>query len=159
MAALTALILAQVAKVVVHHALTGDWEPARCLTSGGMPSSHTAAAAALAAALAISPGPGSDAFAVAAVLAAVVCDDASGVRLHAGRTASVLTLIVTELPGDHPAAAAAAAGPAGRLREALGHTPVQVFAGAGLGGGIGLLVGVLHAWAAATKAPVGPGPG
>ena len=74
--------------------------------------------------------------------------DASGVRLHAGRTASVLNLIVTELPGDHPAAAAAAAGPAGRLREALGHTPVQVVAGAGLGGGIGLLVGLVHAYVA-----------
>ena len=84
-AALTALVLAQVAKVLVHHAITGDWEPARCLTSGGMPSSHTAAAAALAASLAVTPGPASDAFAVAAVLAeAKAAHRAEAVRRREG---------------------------------------------------------------------------
>jgi uncharacterized protein len=152
-AAFTALVVAQLAKVLVHHALTAEWRPDLCLTSGGMPSSHTAAATALAAATCATAGPASEAFAIAAVLAGVVMYDASGVRLHAGRTASVLNLMLTDLPTDHPAAAAV--GPAGRLREALGHTPVQVAAGAGLGAGLGGLIGLAYAALAARKAATG----
>jgi len=148
---MAALLVAQAAKVFVHHALTAEWRPDLCLTSGGMPSSHTAAATALAAAVCVTAGPASEMFAVAAVLAGVVMYDASGVRLHAGRTASVLNLIVTELPTDHPASQAAS----GRLREALGHTPVQVAAGAGLGAGLGLVIGLGYAALAARQAAAG----
>ena len=46
--------------------------------------------------------------------------DASGVRLHAGRQASVLNMIITELPPDHPVSDTRP------LRDTLGHTPLQV---------------------------------
>jgi hypothetical protein len=46
--------------------------------------------------------------------------DASGVRLHAGRQASVLNMIITELPPDHPVSDTRP------LRDSLGHTPLQV---------------------------------
>ena len=45
--------------------------------------------------------------------------DASGVRLHAGRQASVLNMIITELPPDHPVSDTRP------LRDTLGHTPLQ----------------------------------
>ena len=45
--------------------------------------------------------------------------DASGVRLHAGRQASVLNMIITELPPDHPVSDTRP------LRDSLGHTPLQ----------------------------------
>ena len=48
--------------------------------------------------------------------------DASGVRLHAGRQASVLNMIITELPPDHPVSDTRP------LRDSLGHTPLQVSA-------------------------------
>lgn len=152
-AAFAALVIAQVAKVLVHHALTAEWRPDLCWSSGGMPSSHTAAATALAAAIGMTAGVSSEAFAIAVTFAGVVCYDASGVRLHAGRTASVLNLMLTDLPTDHPAATAV--GPSGRLREALGHTPVQVAAGAGLGAGLGGVVGLVYAAVAARKAATG----
>ncbi len=47
--------------------------------------------------------------------------DASGVRLHAGKQASVLNMIITELPPDHPVSNSA-----GVLKDTLGHTPLQV---------------------------------
>ena len=48
--------------------------------------------------------------------------DASGVRLHAGKQASVLNMIITELPPDHPVSDTRP------LRDTLGHTPLQVCA-------------------------------
>ena len=62
--------------------------------------------------------------------------DASGVRLHAGRQASVLNMIITELPPDHPVSDTRP------LRDSLGHTPLQVGVGAMLGLIVGYIVGV-----------------
>ncbi|KAF3610773.1 hypothetical protein DY000_02049405 [Brassica cretica] len=53
--------------------------------------------------------------------------DASGVRLHAGRQAELLNQIVCEFPSEHPLSTVKP------LRELLGHTPIQVAAGAVLG--------------------------
>ncbi|KAF9587289.1 hypothetical protein IFM89_000264 [Coptis chinensis] len=53
--------------------------------------------------------------------------DASGVRLHAGRQAELLNQIVCEFPPEHPLSSVRP------LRELLGHTPLQVIAGAILG--------------------------
>ncbi|XP_021906159.1 uncharacterized protein LOC110820855 isoform X1 [Carica papaya] len=53
--------------------------------------------------------------------------DASGVRLHAGRQAELLNQIVCELPPEHPVSNCRP------LRDSLGHTPLQVAAGAILG--------------------------
>ncbi|EPS69133.1 hypothetical protein M569_05633, partial [Genlisea aurea] len=53
--------------------------------------------------------------------------DATGIRLHAGRQAELLNQIVCELPPEHPVAHVRP------LRDSLGHTPLQVVAGALLG--------------------------
>ncbi|XP_077228913.1 acid phosphatase/vanadium-dependent haloperoxidase-related protein [Tasmannia lanceolata] len=103
------------------------WDSKRLLGSGGMPSSHSATVTALAVAIGLQQGTGGSAFALAVVLAAVVMYDASGVRLHAGRHAELLNQIVCELPEEHPLSNIRP------LREPLGHTPLQVAAGAVLG--------------------------
>lgn len=46
--------------------------------------------------------------------------DASGVRLHAGKQATVLNIIISQLPADHPGSGETP------LRDRLGHTPRQV---------------------------------
>ncbi|VFQ67266.1 unnamed protein product [Cuscuta campestris] len=97
------------------------------LSSGGMPSSHAATVTALAMAIALQDGAGGPAFAIAVVLACVVMYDATGVRQHAGRQAELLNQIVCELPPEHPVASIRP------LRDSLGHTPLQVLAGALLG--------------------------
>ena len=64
--------------------------------------------------------PDSAEFAIALIFSLIVMYDATGVRLHAGKTATVLNMIITELPPDHPVSDTRP------LRDSLGHTPLQV---------------------------------
>jgi hypothetical protein len=137
-AAFTAFAIAQTLKVFTFYCQEGRWDLSRLVGSGGMPSSHTGAVAALAAALGAVAGTSSPEFAIAVVVAGVVMYDASGVRLHAGRQASVLNVILTELPPEHPASDHRP------LRDTLGHTPLQVLAGAALGALVGFAVGAAY---------------
>ncbi|KAJ4825203.1 hypothetical protein Tsubulata_043478 [Turnera subulata] len=127
LSALLACALAQFLKPFTTWYKEKRWDSRRMLSSGGMPSSHSATVTALAVAIGIQEGSGSSAFAVALVLACVVMYDATGVRLHAGRQAELLNQIVCELPPEHPVANCRP------LRDSLGHTPLQVVAGAFLG--------------------------
>ncbi|KAK8526327.1 hypothetical protein V6N12_020802 [Hibiscus sabdariffa] len=103
------------------------WDIKQLVGSGGMPSSHSSTVTALATAIGFQEGFGGSLFATALILACIVMYDATGVRLHAGRQAEVLNQIVYELPAEHPLAESRP------LRELLGHTPPQVFAGGMLG--------------------------
>jgi acid phosphatase family membrane protein YuiD len=99
----------------------------RLLTSaGGMPSSHSASVCALATAIAIHDSTSSSLFAISLLLAIVVMYDAAGVRRAASIQARILNQIIDELFQGHPIGET-------RLRELLGHTPVEVAAGAALG--------------------------
>lgn len=95
-------------------------------TMGGMPSTHSATVAATATAAGMREGFGSTAFAVAFVLAVVVMYDAAGVRRAAMTQARILNQIIDELFQGHPISET-------RLRELLGHTPMEVVAGALIG--------------------------
>uniref|UniRef100_A0A5B6YTW5 Acid phosphatase/vanadium-dependent haloperoxidase-related protein n=1 Tax=Davidia involucrata TaxID=16924 RepID=A0A5B6YTW5_DAVIN len=119
--------LAQFLKLFTTWFKERRWDSRRMLSSGGMPSSHSATVTALAMAIGLHEGTGGSAFAIAVVLACVVMYDASGVRLHAGRQAELLNQIVCELPPEHPVSNVRP------LRDSLGHTPLQVVAGAFLG--------------------------
>ena len=99
-------------------------------SSGGMPSAHSALVCSVATAVARLAGVQSPLFAVSAVFAAVVMYDAAGVRQAASAQARILNLIVEEL-FTHRAFSES------RLRELLGHTPIEVFAGAVLGIALG----------------------
>ncbi|KAL5573401.1 hypothetical protein UlMin_022998 [Ulmus minor] len=125
--AFLACALAQFLKLFTTWYKEKKWDSKRMLDSGGMPSSHSSTVTALAVAIALHDGPGGPAFALAVVLACVVMYDATGVRLHAGRQAELLNQIVCELPPEHPLSNARP------LRDSLGHTPLQVVAGAVLG--------------------------
>ncbi|KAK9938618.1 hypothetical protein M0R45_015344 [Rubus argutus] len=98
------------------------WDSRRMLGSGGMPSSHSATVTALAVAIGFQDGTGGSTFAIAVVLACVVMYDATGVRLHAGRQAEFVSYLQ-----KHPVSSVRP------LRDSLGHTPLQVLAGAVLG--------------------------
>ncbi|MBL7166298.1 MAG: divergent PAP2 family protein [Dehalococcoidales bacterium] len=98
------------------------------ITSGGMPSSHSAMVSALATAVLLTAGPDSAAFAVSVILAMVVMYDAAGVRWAVSQQASILNRIVRELRLRRPR------GEVERdLRELIGHTPFQVIVGSALG--------------------------
>ncbi|PON42540.1 Acid phosphatase/vanadium-dependent haloperoxidase-related [Parasponia andersonii] len=103
------------------------WDSQKMPDSGGMPSSHSATVTALAVTIALHQGTGGPAFALAVILACVVMYDATGVRLHADLQAEFLNQIVCELHPEHPLSNCRP------LRDSLGHTPIQVVAGAVLG--------------------------
>ncbi|XP_047966163.1 uncharacterized membrane protein YuiD-like [Salvia hispanica] len=125
--ALLACAIAQFLKPFTIWLKDKKWDSRKMVSSGGMPSSHSATVTALATAIGLEEGVGAASFAIAVVLACVVMYDATGIRLHAGRQAELLNQIVCELPPEHPVANVRP------LRDSLGHTPLQVVAGALLG--------------------------
>ena len=108
--------------------MTKKFVPERLIGSGGMPSCHSAAVCALVTSLVINEGVGSYLVAIAGLLAIVVMYDATGVRRETGNQAKVLNEFIdlfkkngSEISNDD------------RLKEFVGHTPLQVFCGALLG--------------------------
>jgi len=99
---------------------------------GGMPSSHTAMVMGLTTSIGRFNGVTSPLFAVALIFSFVVMYDAAGVRRAAGRQAALLNRLVEDLFSQRGVREE-------QLRELLGHTPVEVLAGAALGVAVGLL--------------------
>jgi len=100
--------------------------------TGGMPSSHAAGATALAISCGLYLGFDSVAFALAAVFALVTMFDAQGVRRSTGEQAEILNKIMDDIYWRGKIEPI-------RLKELIGHTPIQVFIGAI----IGLLIALL----------------
>ena len=98
------------------------------VTSGGMPSAHSAIVSALATSVAMVEGLTSVAFGISVMLALIVMYDAAGVRRSVGKQAIVLNRVVKELRERRPIAELEY-----NLREFIGHTPFQVLVGAILG--------------------------
>jgi len=118
---LAACGLAQLSKLVIELLVHERWRPAVLLETGGMPSSHAALMTGTAAGVGWYVGFADPLFALAAALCLVVLYDASGVRRAAGLTAAR----VNGLP--------AAEGVLQPLKENLGHTRLEVFAGSLIG--------------------------
>ena len=132
-AAFLAWFIAQVSKTLYECIRYRQIKLSRLVSSGGMPSSHSALVSSLATATGRLVGVGSPSFAIAAVLAGIVMYDAAGVRRAVSIQARILNQMIDEAFQGKPFAEK-------RLRELIGHTPVQVLVGALLGIGIGLIV-------------------
>ena len=101
-------------------------------TTGGMPSSHSAGVMGLSTSVGLIKGFDSIVFAIALGYALITMYDAAGVRRAAGKQAACLNKIIMDLYKQDLQEAG------GRLKELLGHTPLQVFVGA--------IFGVLYAY-------------
>ncbi len=123
---LSAWFLAQFLKGIFYFIKEKRVNFKRFAGAGGMPSSHSALVASLATAVGIKMGWDNPITAIALIFAVVVMYDAAGVRLAASRQAITLNKIIDELfeEGEFHQE---------RLKEFLGHTPVEVIAGATLG--------------------------
>lgn len=131
--ALTAWAIAQILKVAVSVILLRKLNFQLIFSSGGFPSSHSATVSALALGIGKYYGWDSPIFAVSAVFSMIVLYDAAGVRRAAGKQAEVLNQLVERLyPGPNSDQA--------RLKELIGHTPLEVFAGVSVGIIVGLLI-------------------
>ena len=127
---LSSWFIAQLTKVVINAIIHKKliWE--RLVGDGGMPSGHSATVSSLAVFAALTYGTGSFAFAISGILAVIVCHDAMGVRQQAGKQAVMLNEIISILESESL--------PEVKLKELVGHTPLQV--------AVGILIGIVNAF-------------
>lgn len=135
MAAIISWFAAQLLKTIIHVIINKKFVVERLVGSGGMPSSHSSTVCALATATAIHYNASSFEFAMAFVFAIIVMYDAIGVRRETGIQAKVLNELIELIAAMGKPMSAQE-----KLKEFVGHTPPQVFAGAILGIVIALVV-------------------
>ena len=134
LAALFGIIFAQFVKVPIYFLVTRKLDWKLMTSTGGMPSSHSAAVTALTTAIAYESGLGSPLFAVSAIFAVIVMFDATGIRYQAGQQA----LMINQMRLDFQTFVQEAKGwqqkdgqqKIQELKTLLGHKPNEVFAGA-----------------------------
>lgn len=132
MAAVTGWFVAQLLKTIIDTCINKSFSAERLTGSGGMPSSHSATVCALATSACIQYGVGSFAFAVSAIVAIIVMYDARGVRRETGIQAQVINEMLDFFQNMGKPLSYEE-----KLKEFVGHTPLQVLVGAILGIGIG----------------------
>lgn len=118
---------AQICKVIIGICHHKKFSFTLLMSSGGMPSSHTSTMLAVTVAIARIHGLASTYFALAFVVSFIVMYDAAGVRLETGKQAAILNKIIRNLEDGETKYMQK------DLKELIGHTPIQVFAGAALG--------------------------
>lgn len=122
--AFTGIIAAQIIKFFFHLIVKRQVDLRLFTTTGGMPSSHAAGVMGLSTSVGQITGFDSIPFAIAIGYAFIVMYDAAGVRRAAGKQAACLNKIIMDIYKQDLAEAG------GKLKELLGHTPLQVFIGA-----------------------------
>ncbi len=133
LAPLVAWAIAQAAKVILTSLRQRRLNLRVLAETGGMPSSHAAIVMGMTTAVGKYAGVSSAAFAIALIFSFVVMYDAAGLRRAAGRQAAILNRLVEDLVHMRGMQEQ-------KLRELLGHTPVEVVVGAVLGIGVGLIL-------------------
>lgn len=146
LSSLAAIIFAQVIKVPIQFIVSRKLDWSLVTSTGGMPSSHSAAVTALSTGVALEHGLDSSLFAVSAIFAVITMFDATGVRRHAGEQATVINKLVIDFnhfvneAKDFPKAAEKEKQK--KLKELLGHQPIEVF----FGGLTGILLTLVLAY-------------
>ena len=129
MSAAIGWLVAQILKAFIDMWYSKGFSIERLYGNGGMPSSHSSTVCALASSCAMRCGLSSTEFAISAILAIVVMCDAMGVRRETGKQARLLNIIMQQdyWKVDNPEMFEE------KLKELVGHTPLQVLVGAILG--------------------------
>ncbi len=127
-AAIISWAIAQSSKIILTFITEKRFDATRIVGTGGMPSSHTALVVALAFSIGKYNGFDSAFFAIALIFCFVVMYDAAGIRRAAGKQAEIINMLIIdhEVPNME------------KLKELLGHTPLEVF----VGGILGIVVGL-----------------
>ncbi|MBO5199870.1 MAG: divergent PAP2 family protein [Clostridia bacterium] len=120
--------VAQVLKTIIYAVINKTFRLERMFGDGGMPSGHSATVTSLAMMCAYLCGVGSAEFAISALLAIIVCHDAMGVRRETGKQAVIINELIKAFEDlskeDLPET---------KLKEFVGHSPIQVTAGVIIG--------------------------
>ena len=128
LAGLSGWFVAQVIKTILYAIINKRFDISRLFGDGGMPSGHSATVTSMALLIGLVQGFGSVDFAISFILAVIVCHDATGVRLETEKQAFLINEMVkafSELTEDKL--------PEVKLKQFVGHTPIQVLAGITVG--------------------------
>ncbi len=136
--ALCASLLAQLIKVLLNLFIFHRFIAERMWGAGGMPSSHSATVCAMVVATGRFCGVSSPDFAIAAVLSIIVMYDAMGVRYETGEQAKLLNRMFNEWMDQGTPPFSFLGGK--KLKEMVGHTPIEVVTGALLGIALGFVM-------------------
>lgn len=123
---LVACLVAQGIKIILGTIRMRRFDFRWLIGTGGMPSTHAAGVTALSFAIGFQTGFDSPLFATAIAFTVITLFDAQGVRRWSGRQAQVLNKVIEDIYFKRRIQEQ-------RLKELLGHTPVEVFAGMGVG--------------------------
>ncbi len=134
------VIIAQILKIIYNFVREGKVDFRIITSTGGMPSSHSASVMALTTAVGIETGWNSPLFGVTLFFSLIVMYDAAGIRRAAGRQAEILNRIMDDLYQGRTLYEEGE-----KLKELLGHTPVEVIVGAILGVVVALML-YKYAW-------------
>jgi acid phosphatase family membrane protein YuiD len=132
-AALLSWLVAQFIKFTAEIIKSRELDFTYFVSTGGMPSAHSASVCGLATRIGMDAGFHTPIFALALWFALIVMFDAQSVRRAAGEQAKILNQIRDELKEHHHF-------PQKKLAELLGHTRLEVFAGAAVGITVGALI-------------------
>jgi acid phosphatase family membrane protein YuiD len=132
LAALLGMLIAQFVKIPIHFLTSREIKWNLMVSTGGMPSSHTATIISLTTAIGLTSGVYSNDFAICVIVSAIVMHDAMGVRRHAGYHAEVLNKLLVNFNNlvetlKDPNLKKTESRE--KLKELLGHQPTEVFFG------------------------------
>ena len=133
LAGMSAWVVGQLLKFPLDYLLNRRWRWGVILSPGGLPSSHSALVTATSLSIGLFEGFGNALFALSVAVAMIVIYDATGVRRQAGLHAQALNEIIQKFFSGKPISDK-------KLREVLGHSPVEVITGITLGVLVALLV-------------------
>ena len=130
LAAMISWAIAQGSKIILTLIIEKRFDATRIVGTGGMPSSHSALVMALTFSVGKYNGFGTSLFAMSLIFSFVVMYDAAGIRRAAGKQAEIINMLLIkhEVPDME------------KLKELLGHTPLEVFVGGLLGIAVGLWI-------------------
>jgi hypothetical protein len=118
-------LVSSLLKIPVYYFVHRKVNFARAFGTGGMPSSHAATMTATTLAIGLFSGFAHPAFAIAVAISMIVIYDAAGVRREAGYHAEALNKLVDELFAISKTPLVDQK----RMKEMLGHTPIEVVGG------------------------------
>ncbi|NLM03564.1 MAG: divergent PAP2 family protein [Clostridiales bacterium] len=127
-ASILSWFVAQCLKVVHTLIIDKRFNVSRFVGSGGMPSSHSAFVMGLTTAIGLTHGFDSSTFSMSLVFSLVIMYDAAGVRHAVGKQAAIINKIIEDIHNRKEKKITEK-----RLKELIGHTPIEVLAGAILG--------------------------
>lgn len=114
-------LTAQILKVAINAGIHKTWDFKRLVGDGGMPSAHSATVTAVALAVGMEDGFNTPLFGAVFFFAAIVMHDAMGVRRETEKQTKVLKKLMQDSNSQVPFEV--------KLKEFVGHTPLQVFGG------------------------------